>query len=202
MRILYDQLANLQKLGPVGQIFGMIPGLSNAQGLFGGDRDAESALRMKRFMTMMDSMTAKELDSTNVKILGEIPRILRIARGAGRPPQEVCELFEEYKRMRTAIVGAKGQGGLMKAMGKSMNARGGPSAQQMAQMQAHMGKMLPPHVLQQMGGAGALQVGEGGGRGAGSGVGTPGAGARGGPTPAPPFSPHPQGLLKQMEGMK
>lgn len=161
MRILYDQLANLQKLGPVGQIFGMIPGLgAAASALGGGDRDAESALRMKRFMTMMDSMTAKELDSTNVKILGEIPRILRIARGAGRPPQEVCDLFEEYKRMRTAIVGAKGQGGLMKAMGKSMNARGGPSAQQMAQMQAHMGKMLPPHVLQQMGGAGALQVGE------------------------------------------
>ena len=72
---------------------------------------------------------------------------MRIARGAGRPPGEVVELFEEYKRMRTAIVGAKGQGGLMKAMGKSMNARGGPSAAQMAQMQAHMGKMLPPHVL-------------------------------------------------------
>jgi signal recognition particle subunit SRP54 len=164
MRILYDQLANLQKLGPVGQIFGMIPGLSNA-GLFGGgdNRDAESALRMKRFMTMMDSMTAAELDSANVKILADVPRILRIARGAGRPPGDVVELFEEYKRMRTAIVGAKGQGGLMKAMGKSMNARGGPSAAQMAQMQAHMGKMLPPHVLQQMGGAGALQVGGEGG---------------------------------------
>jgi hypothetical protein len=27
----------------------------------------------------------------------------------------------------------------------------------MAQMQAHMGKMLPPHVLQQMGGPAALQ---------------------------------------------
>jgi signal recognition particle subunit SRP54 len=156
MRILYDQLASLQKLGPVGQIFGMIPGLSNT-GMFDGGRDAESALRMKRFMTMMDSMTAAELDSTNVKILGEEKRVLRIARGAGRPPMEVVELFEEYKRMRTAIVGAKGQGGLMKAMGKSMNARGGPSAAQMAQMQAHMGKMLPPHVLQQMGGPAALQ---------------------------------------------
>ena len=156
MRIFYDQLANLQKLGPVGQIFGMIPGLSNT-GLLDGGRDQESALRMRRFMTIMDSMTAGELDSTNPKILGEESRILRIARGAGRPPMEVVDLFEQYKSMRTGIVGAKGQGGLMKAMGKMTNARGGPSAAQMAQMQAHMGKMLPPHVLQSMGGPDALK---------------------------------------------
>jgi hypothetical protein len=30
MRILYEQFANIQKMGPVGQIMGMIPGLSNA----------------------------------------------------------------------------------------------------------------------------------------------------------------------------
>ena len=29
LQAAYDQLANLQKLGPVGQIFGMIPGLAN-----------------------------------------------------------------------------------------------------------------------------------------------------------------------------
>ena len=29
MRILYEQFANIQKMGPVGQIMGMIPGLSN-----------------------------------------------------------------------------------------------------------------------------------------------------------------------------
>ena len=33
MRILYEQLANIQKMGPVGQVMGMIPGLSNS-GLF------------------------------------------------------------------------------------------------------------------------------------------------------------------------
>ena len=30
LRILYEQFANIQKMGPVGQIMGMIPGLSNA----------------------------------------------------------------------------------------------------------------------------------------------------------------------------
>lgn len=29
LRILYEQFANIQKMGPVGQIMGMIPGLSN-----------------------------------------------------------------------------------------------------------------------------------------------------------------------------
>ena len=33
MRILYEQLANVQKMGSVGQIMSMIPGLSNS-GLF------------------------------------------------------------------------------------------------------------------------------------------------------------------------
>lgn len=30
MRILYEQLANIQKMGPVGQVMSMIPGMSNS----------------------------------------------------------------------------------------------------------------------------------------------------------------------------
>ena len=30
LRILYEQLANIQKMGPVGQVMSMIPGLSNS----------------------------------------------------------------------------------------------------------------------------------------------------------------------------
>lgn len=33
MRILYEQLANIRKMGPVSQIMGMIPGFGNS-GLF------------------------------------------------------------------------------------------------------------------------------------------------------------------------
>ena len=39
LRILYEQLANLQKMGPMGQVMSMIPGLSNS-GLFQGVRPA------------------------------------------------------------------------------------------------------------------------------------------------------------------
>lgn len=56
-------------------------------------KEKESAARIKRFMTIMDSMTHKELDSNNPKLLTEAPRVLRIARGSGRHPMEVQELL-------------------------------------------------------------------------------------------------------------
>jgi hypothetical protein len=83
----------------------------------------------------------------------------------------VQELVEEYQRMRALIVGTggpKGQGGLMKALGALGGGPGGgglgggrgggmPNPAALAQMQAQMGRMLPPGMLQQMGGAGGLQ---------------------------------------------
>ena len=48
---------------------------------------------MKRFMTIMDSMTNKELDSEDPKIFAAPPRILRIARGSGSHPMQVQELL-------------------------------------------------------------------------------------------------------------
>ncbi len=30
LRILYEQMANIQKMGPVGQVMSMIPGMSNS----------------------------------------------------------------------------------------------------------------------------------------------------------------------------
>ena len=42
LRILYDQLANIQKMGPMGQVMSMIPGLSNS-GLASGVRPLAAA---------------------------------------------------------------------------------------------------------------------------------------------------------------
>jgi hypothetical protein len=103
--------------------------------------------------------------------MAERSRIMRIAAGSGRPPGEVLDLVEEYQRMRALIVGGpKGQGGLMKALGALGGGGGGgggglggggrggmPNPAALAQMQAQMGRLLPPGMLQQMGGPGALQ---------------------------------------------
>ena len=104
----------------------------------------------------------QELDAPTPKLMTERSRIMRIAAGSGRPPGEVMDLIDEYQRMRGLIVGGpKGQGGLMKALGAMGGPGGGkggmPNPAALAQMQAQMGRMLPPGMLQQMGGAGALQ---------------------------------------------
>ena len=70
-------------------------------------KENEGGARIKRFMCMMDSMTTKELDSPNPKIWTEPSRIMRIARGSGRHPQEVVELIGARTAMHlTAWYGA------------------------------------------------------------------------------------------------
>jgi len=147
MRILYEQYANILKMGPMGQIMSMIPGFSSE--LLPKGAEKEGQMKMKRFMTIMDSMTDAELDSTNVKIFLEETRLRRIAMGSGRPLQEVCVLVEEYKRMsqiwgRMKNLKLPGKGGNMSALNRNMNIQ-------------QMSKMLPPQILNQMGGVGALQ---------------------------------------------
>lgn len=61
----------------------MIPGFSNA--LFPKGHDQESQSKIKRYMTIMDSMTNKELECTNIKLLSDSSRIQRLQRGSGRP---------------------------------------------------------------------------------------------------------------------
>ena len=51
-------------------------------------REKGSQAKIKRYMTMMDSMTNKELDSSNPKLMHE-SRMIRIARESGRHIREV-----------------------------------------------------------------------------------------------------------------
>lgn len=62
---------------------------------------------------------------------------------------------EEYKRLRQLIVGAGKKKGLMQSMPKNM--RGNMNPHNLQMNAAQMSRMLPPQVLQQIGGAGALQ---------------------------------------------
>ena len=66
-------------------------------------------------------------------------------------------LAEEYKRLKMLICGGKG-GGMMKNMPKNLQkGMAGMNPHNMQMNMAQMSKMLPPHVLKQMGGPGALQ---------------------------------------------
>ncbi|KAH7446887.1 hypothetical protein KP509_01G080500 [Ceratopteris richardii] len=146
LRIMYEQFQNILKLGPLNQVFSMIPGFSTE--LMPKGREKESQARIKKFMTMMDSMTNAELDSTNQKLFAEPSRINRIARGSGHTVQEVQEMIDEYKRLAKVWTKMKGlkipKKGDMSAMSRNINAQ-------------QMSKVLPPQMLKQLGGMGGLQ---------------------------------------------
>lgn len=97
MRILYDQFANIQKMGPMSAVMSMIPGFGNDMMPKGQEKASQA--KIKRMMCLMDSMTDEELDTCNLKILQDPARMERIGRGAGRSPGDVVELVEEYKRL-------------------------------------------------------------------------------------------------------
>lgn len=146
LRIMYEQFQNILKMGPLNQVMSMIPGLG--QELMPKGREKESVARLKRFMCMMDSMTNEELDSSNPKLFQDPRRIMRVARGSGRHPLEVQDMLEEYKKM-DKIWG--------KMKGLKLNKKGAmnAAAQNMNAMQ--LGRALPAHMVQQMGGVAGLQ---------------------------------------------
>ncbi|XP_048568211.1 signal recognition particle 54 kDa protein 2-like isoform X1 [Triticum urartu] len=139
LRLMYEQFQNLGKIGSIDQIFSMLPGFSSELMPQGHEKQGEA--KIKRYMTMMDSMTDAELDSENPKLMKE-SRIIRIARGSGRPVKDVLDMLEEYKRL------AKVWTNVIKRLRKSNKGNTNPQ---------HISKSLPPELLAQIGGIGGLR---------------------------------------------
>jgi signal recognition particle subunit SRP54 len=105
LRDMYKQLEAINKMGPLKQIMSMMP-LGNVD--LPGDVYDVTSTKMVRYRTIMDSMTAKELDDPSV--IGS-SRVQRIAFGAGASPDEVRELLKYYKNMKRMLKGVKGGSG-------------------------------------------------------------------------------------------
>eukprot|EP00053_Salpingoeca_punica_P008441 m.75773 g.75773 ORF g.75773 m.75773 type:complete len:532 (+) comp14608_c0_seq1:128-1723(+) len=151
LRDMYEQLMNIQKLGPLSQIMNMIPGLGGD--LLGKGGEQESAARLKKFMTIMDSMCDAELDSPiGVKLFQkQKTRVARVARGAGVNVREVEELLTQYGKFSQLVKKMGGIKNLFKGNGDKVN----PA--QMQKLNGAMAKMIDPRMLQQMGGMNGLQ---------------------------------------------
>jgi signal recognition particle subunit SRP54 len=141
IRDLYEQFQNLQKMGPMGQIMQMIPGMSQ---LMPKGAEAEGVKRIKRFMVMMDSLTDAELDC-DVQLNER--RRWRVAKGSGSSAAEVTQLLDEYKRMEK-MVGKMGKSGLFGKGGDMTQLQRNPG-----QVMQKMQNSMDPRMLQQMGGA-------------------------------------------------
>ncbi|XP_052767616.1 signal recognition particle 54 kDa protein [Mya arenaria] len=153
LRDMYEQFQNIMKMGPFGQIMNMIPGFSSDFLTKGGEQ--ESMSRLKKLMTIMDSMNDDELDSLDGERLftKQQSRTQRVARGAGVSIREVNELLTQYKKFAQMVKKMGGIKGLFKGGDMSKNV----NPTQMAKLNTQMAKMMDPRVLHQMGGMQGLQ---------------------------------------------
>eukprot|EP01127_Copromyxa_protea_P008607 TRINITY_DN1976_c0_g1_i2.p1 TRINITY_DN1976_c0_g1~~TRINITY_DN1976_c0_g1_i2.p1 ORF type:complete len:491 (+),score=134.58 TRINITY_DN1976_c0_g1_i2:221-1474(+) len=133
LRDMYEQFQSMLKMGPLDQMMDMLPDTGLSHLLKGGNGEAGHQ-KIKNYMTIMDSMNDQELDLPKVLNQG---RIERIAKGSGRSVREVHELLTQYKQFEKVVSKMKGMR---------------PGRAGISQMQ----KMVPPHLLKQMGGAGGL----------------------------------------------
>ena len=91
------QFKIMRKLGPLENILGMLPGMSNVPGLSVDDR------QLRRIEAVVLSMTPQE--RTRPDILNARRR-QRIARGSGRTVTEVNDLLQRFNQMRKLMKSA------------------------------------------------------------------------------------------------
>jgi signal recognition particle subunit SRP54 len=129
MNDLKSQLQQMRRMGGLGALAGMIPGMKKAQqAMASGAVDEKILVRME---AMIGSMTPKERSKPE---LLNAKRKIRIAKGSGTTVQDLNKLIKMHQEMSTAMKRIKKMGGLkgmMAMLGKGGmgglgNALGGP----------------------------------------------------------------------------
>jgi len=118
---LYQQMEALQKMGPLGQVANMIPGMGKMNIPKSALKEQEE--KMKIWKYLMDSMTNEEKD--NPSLINE-SRIERITIGSGRELGEMRDLVKQYKHMKKMMKAISGQSRKMKRMQKLRGGKGFP----------------------------------------------------------------------------
>jgi signal recognition particle subunit SRP54 len=97
-------LAQTRRLGPLGKVLGMIPGMGGMQEMLAG---ADLEKDMNRLFGIIDSMPPVERRAPR---LVDPARRRRIAVGAGVDPHEVSELVKQFDGMAAMMKGMAGLG--------------------------------------------------------------------------------------------
>ncbi len=144
---LRSQIGQMQRMGGLGALANMLPGIKGMKGAIDKAQDSKALVHLE---AMMSSMTAKERSKPEII---NAKRKIRIAKGSGTTVQEVNKLLKMHQEMSTAMKRLKKMGGLGKLA--AMFGKGG--------MEEALGGMvpgaLPPGGL---GGAGGALPGLGG----------------------------------------
>jgi signal recognition particle subunit SRP54 len=119
MNDLRAQLQQMQRMGGLGALAGMLPGMKKIQGAMAqSGMDDRILVRMD---AIISSMTPKERAKPE---LLQAKRKIRIANGAGTTVQEVNKLLKMHQEMSTAMKKIRKMGGL-KGLGALFGKGGG-----------------------------------------------------------------------------
>src|ERR687890_53144 len=139
---LRAQIGQMQRMGGLGALASMMPGLNKMKGAAEKAADGKALVHLE---AMMSSMTAKERARPE---LINAKRKIRIAKGSGTTVQEVNKLLKMHQEMATAMKRLKKMGGLGKLA--AMFNKGG--------LEGALGGIAPPGALP----SGGLGLGGGG----------------------------------------
>ncbi len=147
MNDLRSQLQQMRRMGGLGALAGMMPGMKKAQqAMASGAVDEKILLRMDAMITSMTPKERAKPELLNAK------RKIRVAKGSGTTVQDVNRLLKMHQEMSTAMKKIKkmggikgmlamlGKGGPGGGMGGIGNALGGP---QLGDMMGKAGAGLP-----------------------------------------------------------
>ncbi|WP_066820649.1 signal recognition particle protein [Sphingomonas mali] len=119
MNDLRSQLQQMKKMGGIGALAGMIPGMKKAQAAMSqSGMDDRILLRMDAIITSMTPKERSKPELLNAK------RKIRVANGSGTTVQDVNKLIKMHQEMATAMKRIKKMGGLKGMM--AMLGKGGP----------------------------------------------------------------------------
>ena len=140
---LADQLKQMERLGGMSSMLGMLPGIGKIKRQI-DEANLDNAI-LKRQRAIISSMTPKE--RRHPKIL-DGKRKRRIAAGSGTRPEDVNRLLKMHRQMADMMkMMGKQRGGLMQRMlGKGAAA---PSPAELEKMQADLAR-LDPKALQKL----------------------------------------------------
>jgi len=135
---LCDQLAMAEKMGGIGGIMGLLPGVAKMKEQFAAANIDEKVIKRQRAIIL--SMTPKERRNPD---LLKASRKRRIASGSGVKVEEVNKLLKQHRGMADLMksMGAGKRGGLMGKAAQMMGMGGMqmPSQQEIAELQKKLG---------------------------------------------------------------
>ncbi|WP_088041247.1 signal recognition particle protein [Bacillus sp. EAC] len=104
-----DQLSQVKKMGPLGDILKMMPGANKIKGLNDMQIDDKQIAHVEAIIQSMTKQEKIQPDIINSS------RRKRIARGSGRPVQEINRLLKQFEEMKKMM---KMMGGMQKGKKK------------------------------------------------------------------------------------